>query len=63
MKKETKDYPLRLDRKTMFKLHYIAQSEDRPISRELTRLVRKRIAEFEAEHGVIETPFDDAEEK
>ena len=47
----------------MFKLHYIADSEDRPVSRELTRLVRKRIAEFEAEHGVIETPFDDAEEK
>lgn len=63
MKKDVKDYSLRLDPKTMFKLHYIADSEDRPVSRELTRLVRKRIAEFEAEHGVIETPFDDAEEK
>lgn len=63
MKRVWKDYSIRFDNKTLYKLHYIADSEDRPVSRELMRLVRKRISEFEAEHGVIETPFDDAEQK
>ena len=37
------------------KLAYIAEYEGRTKNKELEQLIKKRIAEFESEHGTIET--------
>ena len=48
-----RDFSLRIEDDTLKKLHYIADSEDRSVNRELLRLIRKHIEEFEKEHGEI----------
>ena len=50
---------LRLDEKTHYKIKYIADDNFRPLNSELTMLVLKRIAEYEAEHGEIEVEEDE----
>ena len=62
MKLKIKDFSLRIDEKTLEKLHFIAKSEDRSVTGELLHLVRKRIADFETEHGIIHTSFDEENE-
>ena len=46
-------FTLRLDKETHYKIKYIADDCFRPLNSELTMLVLKRIAEYEAEHGEI----------
>ena len=48
-----KDFSLRIEENTLKKLHYIADSEDRSVNKELLRLIRRHIAEYEKTHGEI----------
>ena len=47
-------YTLRIDQELLDKLGYIAEYEGRTKNGELVHMIRKRIAEFEKEHGKIE---------
>ncbi len=44
------------DPKLHFKLHYVAKYEGRSVNGHIMYLIRKSIAEFEANNGVIEIP-------
>ena len=46
-------FTLRVDPAFLEKLGYIAEYEGRTKNRELEQLIKKRIREFEAEHGEI----------
>ena len=51
------DFPrstLRIPQILLDKLGYIAEYEGRTKNKEIEQLIKKRIAEFEAEHGVID---------
>ena len=48
-------YTMRIDRDLLEKFGYIAEYEGRTKNKELEQLIKKRIAEFESEHGTIET--------
>ncbi len=48
---------LRVNKRIMEKLSYIARYEGRSRNKEIEYLIRKQIAEFEAEHGEI--PMDE----
>ena len=54
MKEDKSRYTLRIAPDLLDKLGYIAEYEGRTKNRELEQMVKKRIAEFEAEHGKIE---------
>jgi predicted DNA-binding protein len=54
MKDDKCRYTLRTDSELLEKLGYIAEYEGRTKNRELERLIKQRIAEFEREHGEIE---------
>ena len=47
-------YTLRVEQVLLDKLGYIAEYEGRTKNRELEQLIKRRIREFEAEHGEIE---------
>lgn len=47
-------YTLRVEQALLDKLGYIAEYEGRTKNRELEQLIKRRIREFEAEHGTIE---------
>ena len=47
-------YTLRVDRDLLDKLDYIAKSEGRTKNKEIEQLIKKRVAESELEHGVID---------
>ena len=57
MKDNLSRYTLRVSPDLLGKLGVIAEYEGRTKNREIEQLIKKRIAEFEAEHGVIEGPF------
>lgn len=57
MKDNLARYTLRVSPDLLGKLGVIAEYEGRTKNREIEQLIKKRIAEFEAEHGVIEGPF------
>ena len=48
-------YTLRVEKDLLEKLGYIAEYEGRTKNRELEQMIKKRIRDFEAEHGKIET--------
>ncbi|MBE6940175.1 MAG: TraY domain-containing protein [Ruminococcaceae bacterium] len=47
-------YTLRIGSELLDKLGYIAEYEGRTKNKELEQMIKKRIREFEAEHGTIE---------
>ena len=55
---KTKDdlsrYTLRVDQALLDKLGYIAEYEGRTKNRELEQMIKKRIRDFEQEHGEID---------
>ena len=53
MKEELHRYTLRIPQILLDKLGYIADYEGRTKNKEIEQLIKKRIAEFEKEHGVI----------
>ena len=57
MKDHLSRYTLRVSPDLLDKLGVIAEYEGRTKNREIEQLIKKRIAEFEAEHGAIESPI------
>lgn len=53
MKKNEKHLSLRIDAELLRRFDYVARSDDRSMNWLLLSLIRKCIAEFEAEHGKI----------
>lgn len=47
-------YTLRIDQALLDKLGYIAEYEGRTKNRELEQMIKKRIRDFEQEHGEID---------
>ena len=47
-------YTLRVAPELLEKLGYIAEYEGRTKNRELEQMIKRRIADFEAEHGTIQ---------
>lgn len=47
-------YTLRIEPELLEKLGYIAEYEGRTKNRELEQMIKKRIRDFEREHGEIE---------
>jgi predicted DNA-binding protein len=54
MKDTLSRYTLRVEQELLNKLGYIAEYEGRTKNRELEQMIKKRISEFENEHGKIE---------
>lgn len=54
MKDTLSRYTLRVEQALLDKLGYIAEYEGRTKNRELEQMIKKRIAEFEKEHGEIQ---------
>lgn len=54
MKDDFPRYTLRIPQILLDKLGYIAEYEGRTKNKEIEQLIKKCIAEFEAEHGVID---------
>lgn len=53
MKDNLPRYTLRVPKVLLDKLAYIAEYEGRTKNKEIEQLMKRRIAEFEAEHGKI----------
>ena len=53
MKDHLPRYTLRIPQVLLDKLGYIADYEGRTKNKEIEQLIKKRIAEFEEQHGVI----------
>ena len=54
MKDNKSRYTLRVDQDLLDKLGYIAEYEGRTKNRELEQILKRRIEQFENEHGKIE---------
>jgi len=48
-------YTLRVDRVLFKKFRYIAESEGRSANKEIEQFIKKCVAEYEREHGKIDT--------
>lgn len=46
-------YTLRMDRHLFQKFRYVAEYEGRSANREIEQMLKKRVEEFEKEHGKI----------
>lgn len=53
MKDTLPRYTLRISQELLDKLAYIADYEGRTKNKEIEQLIKKRVAEFEADHGPI----------
>ena len=53
MKDNLPRYTMRVPQELLDKLGYIAAYEGRTKNKELEQLIKKRIAEFESQHGII----------
>jgi len=51
-------FTLRVEPELLEKLGYIAEYEGRTKNRELEQMIKRRIREFEAEHGEIPASFE-----
>lgn len=56
MKDSLPRYTLRVPQILLDKLTIVAAYEGRTKNKEIEQLIKRRIAEFEAEHGIIEVP-------
>lgn len=55
-------YPLRIDKTLFEKFRVIASGEGRSINKQIEVLIKRAVAEYEQEHGLIQLPDQDAEE-
>lgn len=55
---KNKTYPLRIDNELMDKIRKICEIEDRPINRQIERIIRVYVQEYEDTHGEIEIKKD-----
>ena len=51
---KNKAYTLRIDNNLMDKIKTIALKEDRPISKQIERMLKEQVEKYENEHGNIE---------
>jgi len=51
-------YTLRVDRDIFQKFRYIAESEGRSANRSLEQYIKKRVAKYEEDNGIIEIEED-----
>lgn len=58
MKDNLPRYTLRIPQQLLAKLAYIADYEGRTKNKEIEQLIKKRVAEFEEEHGTIAVDED-----
>lgn len=49
-------FNIRTEQQIIDKISIIAQKNERSLNREIVYLIKKRIEEFEAEHGEIDLP-------
>ncbi len=56
MKDNLSRYTLRISPAILDKLGYIAEFEGRTKNKEIEQIIRRRIADFEREHGLIPQP-------
>lgn len=63
MKKDYPRYTLRVSKELLFKLAYISDFYGRTKNREIEYVLKKHVAEFEKQYGVIPVPdhIDDEE--
>ncbi|MDE6663121.1 MAG: TraY domain-containing protein [Lachnospiraceae bacterium] len=54
-KYKNKAYSLRIDNELMEKVKIIAENEDRPISKQLERIIRQYVEQYEEKNGKIDT--------
>ena len=52
-KYKNKPYTLRIDNQLMDKIRIIANTEDRPVSKQLERMLKEQVEKYESEHGNI----------
>lgn len=57
MSYKNKTYPLRIENELQEKVKYIADINDRPVSKQYERIVREYIEKYEKEHGKIDIPL------
>ena len=62
MKDKLVRYTLRVDRLIFKKFRYVAEYEGRSANKEIEQYLKRRVAEFEKEHGKIEVSVDDDDE-
>ncbi len=60
MKDNLPRYTLRVPQNLLDKLAFIAEYEGRTKNKEIEQLIKRRIAEFEAEHGTIDGAAESA---
>lgn len=53
---------LRIDSETLYKLNYVSAYDDRSTNRQLLKLIREMIVDFEKEHGVIPYPPEEEDQ-
>ena len=52
-KYKNKSYSLRIDDEQKKKVKMIAEAEDRPVSKQLERIIKQYVEQYEQEHGRI----------
>lgn len=52
-KYKNKSYSLRIDDELMKKVKMIAEAEDRPVSKQLERIIKQYVEQYEQENGRI----------
>lgn len=55
-KYKNKAYSLRIDEELMKKIKVIAEKEDRPVSKQLERIIRQYVEQYEKENGRVSEP-------
>ena len=50
---KNKAYTLRIDNNLMDKIKTIAKTEDRPVSKQIERMLKEQVEKYETEHGNI----------
>ncbi len=55
-KYKNKSYSLRIDDELMKKVKMIAEAEDRPVSKQLERIIKQYVEQYEKVNGRINSP-------
>ena len=61
MKDKICRFTLRVDRLLLEKFGYVAEYGGRTKNKELEQMMKRRVAEFEKEHGPIDLPMPESE--
>jgi len=56
MPSELPQFTIRVSPQTLYKIRYIAGENERSANKEIAVLIKRHIASYETEHGVIQVP-------